>query len=201
MEASGASLHLLRAVPPPLAAIAQTGVRHRVDPWQARKRAIAVHFSVLLMSLHSSDNCGCSGKFSLQRVGASHVPRHSNFELLLHLNSKQSREKMNFELERHTLTLSILLQSPERDALGDGRLTAYASWKWGVFCWIFLNKSVRFRHWWFSAARVLQWRWNWRLAMALRILDSHFITHVLGWSMRRPHIIWDDLLFSLLPRR
>ena len=101
-EASGACLHLLMAVHPPLAAIAQMGVRLQVDPWQARKKAIAVRFSVPLMSLHSGDNCGCSGKFSLQRVGASHVLRHSNFELLLHLNSTNKREKMNFELERQT---------------------------------------------------------------------------------------------------
>ena len=90
-EASEACFHLHWADPPPLTAFAQTGVRLHVDPWQARKRAIAVRFSVPLMSLHSRDNCGCSGNVGLRRVGASHVPQHSNFELLLDLKSKKSR--------------------------------------------------------------------------------------------------------------
>ena len=94
--------------------------------------------------------------------------------------------------------LSMLLQSSERDALGFGRLPAY-TWKWEVFCWIFLNKSVSFGHWWLLAARVLHWRRYRKLALALIILDSHFIAHALGWSLVRPHITWVDLLFSLLP--
>ena len=89
-EASEACLHHLRAAPP-LAAIARAGARLQVDPWQARKRAIAVRFFVPQMSLHSGGNCGCSGTASLQRVGASHLPRHSNFAPLLHLNQRISR--------------------------------------------------------------------------------------------------------------
>ena len=60
------------------------GVRFLADLWQARKRAIVVHFSILLRSQDAGGNCGCFGKTSFQKqVGASQMMRCSGFEPLL----------------------------------------------------------------------------------------------------------------------